>query len=152
MKNFLTIFALFFLINGCNQNEAPSENSPNIEEFYISNGWLRPANAGMMTAAYFTIHNNYSVADTLLSVSTQSAVDSQIHESFAGEDGIMGMREIGMVPIEANSNAELKPGGIHIMVIRPQNDITEGDSVDFVLQFSKLGSLDIRLPVQLSEN
>jgi len=101
----------------------------------------------MMTAAYFTLNNPTDFPDSLLSLTTEIANDAQIHESFETEDGMMGMRPVGLIPIGSKSSVELKPGGIHIMVIHPYDDIVVGDSVNFLLQFAKAGDIEVRLPV-----
>ncbi len=114
----------------------------------ITKAWARPANAGMMTAAYFSIKNNESYSDTLLSVRYSNAADTQIHESFEAEGGMMGMRPVGAVPVPATSSVELKPGGIHIMIIRPEMDLAEGDTIDLELAFSSEEVRLIRVPVR----
>ena len=152
MKLLSILFALFILIRACSTSEQKSDINNSSGLIEIENGWVRPGNAGMMTAAYFTINNGTNFADTLISINTDLAVDTQIHESYESGDGMMGMREIGKVPIDANSSAELKPGGIHIMIIRPSVDVIEGDSIDFNLYFSNLGELKIKLPVELPSN
>jgi len=148
MKRFITIIMLLVITGACNQQtktEAEPVSSGAIE---IENGWVRPGNAGMMTAAYFTITNGTSAADTLLSIQSNVTNDTQIHESYEAEGGLRGMREIGAVPVDAGSSAELKPGGIHIMIIRPENDVAAGDSVEFLLNFSVHGEMRVALPVR----
>lgn len=145
------VLLLIALTLACSpKQETPKKNEVNIgnASLEITNGWARTAQAGMMTAAYFTIENGTSESDTLLSVNFENAADTQIHESFEAEGGMMGMRPVGAVEIPANSSVELKPGGIHIMIIRPEINLAEGDSIDLELAFSSEELRLIRVPVK----
>ena len=144
----LLITASFISCEQKRENEVSNQIQAASGNIEITDGWVRPGSAGMMTAAYFTITNGTAGTDTLINVASDVTDDTQIHESFEQEGGMMGMREIGMIPIESNSSAELKPGGMHIMIIRPFQDVIEGDSVSFVLNFSNAGEKELTLPVQ----
>jgi copper(I)-binding protein len=152
MKNLLTYSLALLFIGACSQTEQTPEPVLSTDTIEILNGWVRPGNAGMMTAAYFTISNMTNENDSLLSVETEIAVDTQIHESFETQEGTMGMRPVGLVPAPAKSQTELKPGGIHIMIIRPYENVAEGDSVDLLLFFQESGLMEVALPVQSSPN
>ena len=144
-SNFIFICTIIFF--SCTQSES-DKKSTDSETLSIEEGWVRPGNAGMMSAAYFTIHNNVSVNDTLQSISSNASSDIQIHESYDQEDNMKGMRQIGIIPIPANSATELKPAGMHVMIIQPSFDLFIGDSVTFSLEFSNFGKLEIDLPVR----
>lgn len=148
MKPTILSLLLITLALACNQK--PQKNvtpqlSGNIE---ISDGWVRPGSAGAMTAAFFTIYNGTEQNDSLLSVSSSVTENTEIHESYQMEEGMMGMRPIGLIPVPSGDKVELKPGGLHIMIIRPFMDVNAGDSVDFVLTFSEYGDLQVTFPVR----
>ena len=100
----------------------------------IKDAWARPTKAGMMSAAYFTIHNVGSVPDSLVQVSSSASEDVQIHLSYMN-DGIMVMEEQPFVAIQASEQIPFQPGGYHIMIIQPANDMEEGDSISLSLYF-----------------
>ncbi len=100
----------------------------------IKDAWARPTKAGMMSAAYFTIHNVGSVPDSLVQVSSNASKDVQIHLSYMN-DGIMVMEEQPFVAIQASKQIPFQPGGYHIMIIQPTNDMEEGDSISLSLYF-----------------
>ncbi|MAH86668.1 MAG: hypothetical protein CL668_05405 [Balneola sp.] len=100
----------------------------------IKDAWARPTKAGMMSAAYFTIHNVGSVPDSLVQVSSNASKDVQIHLSYMN-DGIMVMEEQPFVAIQASEQIPFQPGGYHIMIIQPTNDMEEGDSISLSLYF-----------------
>ena len=148
MKTYYLLILYFLIISGCSQTESDNKSKIQLDTFFIEQGWVRSANAGMMSAAYFRIHHNSSVDDTLKSISSNISTDTQIHQSFEKEENMMTMREVGSIPIKANSITELKPGGMHVMIIRPNFDILIGDSVEFTLVFANFGELEIKLPVR----
>ena len=145
-----TIFSalFFFLFSGC----IPSEKKISSGVIEISDGWVRPGKAGMMSAAYFNLKNGTSDTDTLLSISSNIASTTQIHESYETEEGLMGMQEQPFVALPKNETVPFKQGGLHVMIIRPERDLEDGDSVTFTLQFSGFDSLDITLPVKTFGN
>lgn len=100
----------------------------------IKDAWARPTKAGMMSAAYFTIHNVGSVPDSLVQVSSSASEDVQIHLSYMN-DGIMVMEEQPFVAIQASEQIPFQPGGYHIMIIQATNDMEEGDSISLSLYF-----------------
>ncbi|MCR9133581.1 MAG: copper chaperone PCu(A)C [bacterium] len=153
MKHSLNQYLFLALITAlaCSPDKQSSQrNTVNIgnASIEISDAWARPANAGMMTAAYFSITNNESYADTLLLVRYSNAADTQIHESFEAEGGMMGMRPVEGVAIPSGERVELKPGGIHIMIIRPEMNLAEGDTIGLELAFSSEEVRLIRVPVR----
>ena len=100
----------------------------------IEDAWARPTKAGMMSAAYFTMHNVGSVADSLVQVSSNASKDLQIHLSYMN-DGIMVMEEQPFVAIQASEQIPFQPGGYHIMIIQPTKDMEEGDKISLSLYF-----------------
>ena len=100
----------------------------------IKDAWARPTKAGMMSAAYFTMHNVGSLPDSLVQVSSSASKDVQIHLSYMN-DRIMVMEEQPFVAIQASEQIPFQPGGYHIMIIQPTNDMEEGDSISLSLYF-----------------
>lgn len=144
--HFLTIS--LFLLFGCTKSDKSTPSGT----IGITDGWVRPGKAGMMSAAYFNLTNGTSNSDTLLSISSDVTSTTQIHESYKTEDGLMGMREQAFVALPEGETVAFKQGGLHIMIIQPENDLAEGDSVAFTLQFSSSDDLEISLPVKTSGN
>lgn len=155
MKRSITCLFLFgLLLQGCGkaQTEQKAESQNTLSgKIEIRDGWVREGASGMMSAAYFTIYNGTANADTLWSISAFDVSDDvQIHESYKTEDDLMGMRPVGAIPVPSGQSVELKPGGIHIMIIQPYQDIKEGMSIEFQLNFSS-GDIVISLPVQKTQ-
>ena len=101
----------------------------------LDSAWARPTKAGMMSAAYFKLQNNGSMPDSLVRVSSSASEDVQIHLSYE-KDEIMVMEEQPFVAIQPSEQILFQPGGYHIMIIQPTNDMNEGDSLSLSLYFN----------------
>lgn len=115
----------------------------------IEGAWARPpAMAGGNAAAYLVINNGGSEADRLIGASSPLGM-TEIHESFEGEDGTMGMRPVeGGVEVPAGGSVELKRGGLHIMFMGVAEPPAAGDTVSLTLTFEKAGEMTLDVPVR----
>ena len=114
----------------------------------VKDGWIRPAGKGMNTAFYFKAVNNSDKADTLLSVRSSVSKMVQMHETF-NKNGMMGMRQIKAIPIQAKSTLEFKPGGYHVMVMNLKKDLKKGSLAKFTLHFKYAGDISVKAPVKM---
>ncbi|MFZ5918764.1 MAG: copper chaperone PCu(A)C [Chloroflexota bacterium] len=126
---------------------SPKTSGPNIE---IEGAWARPspkmAGAG---AAYMILKNSGSEADKLVSASTTASKVVELHESFMDENNVMKMRPVegGAIEVPAGGSVELKPGGLHIMLIDLIEPLQSGQTVPLTLEFEKSGEIDIEVNV-----
>lgn len=142
LKQLLAIAILPLVISCGSDNEGVKDEAQNYEER------VRPAASGGTSAAYFTYENSLNTADTLLSVKSDIAVLTQVHESYETEEGMMGMREQNEVGISPGEVLVFKQGGLHVMLMRLKKDLLEGDSVRIELEFAKAGLVTKILPVK----
>ena len=113
----------------------------------VTEQWMRPGAKGGATALYFTINNNGTEADTLNAVTSSISDKIQIHETYKNGD-MMGMREIGKIVVEPHSKVKLKPGGMHVMIMKLKRDVVNGEKIDFILHFKKEGDLHLTAEVK----
>ena len=73
---------------------------------------------------------------------------TQIHESYTTEDGLAGMREKKEIVVHSDETLVLKQGGLHVMLMNLKKDLSENDSVEVALEFTKAGTVKLKLPVQ----
>lgn len=104
----------------------------------LENAWIRmmPPNVHA-TAAYASI--SVEGADRLLSVRADIAEKAEIHETKM-ENGMMSMRPLVAIELDANALTELKPQGKHIMLIGLKRPLQEGEEVPLVLEFAEAGA------------
>ncbi|MES0874476.1 copper chaperone PCu(A)C [Sinimarinibacterium thermocellulolyticum] len=96
-------------------------------------GWLRLAPPGAnASAGYLRLRN--PTAQTLRCdrvVSTDFGA-AELHRSVI-EDGRSRMLRDQVIEVPPHGEAELAPGGYHLMLFRPQRDLAEGDTVQVTL-------------------
>ncbi len=96
-----------------------------------------------VAGGFLTITNLGAEDDVLISVSADFAERGEVHE-MAMEGDTMRMRELadGLV-IPAGETVELKPGGYHLMFMKVQYPLVEGEMFEATLQFEKAGSVTV---------
>ena len=116
----------------------------------ITEAWARPTiGKGRTTAAYLTITNEGTTDDVLKAVKSPSAERVELHETKMTAEGVMQMRPLEEgLPIPAGGTAELKPGGMHVMVMGLETTLAEGGDLPLTLGFAEAGSVDIVVPVR----
>jgi copper(I)-binding protein len=91
-------------------------------------------------AAFMTLKNTGSEDDILLSVSSEVAEKTEIHENMVDpDDGKMMMRRVKEIKIAGKSEVELEPAGYHIMLINLKAPLEKGESFPVTLTFEKSG-------------
>ena len=96
---------------------------------------------------YLTLTNNGSKADRLLSVTTAASDTAQVHESVE-KDGVATMKHLEALEIPARGTVELKPGGIHIMLIGLKQDLAAGTTLQLTLTFKNAGEITFEVPIK----
>jgi copper(I)-binding protein len=120
---------------------------PQIE---VENAWARPSPKMAGTgAAYMVIKNTGNEADRLLGGETPAAEVVELHESFMDENDVMKMQPVegGFIEVPAGGEAELRPGGLHIMLIRLTEPLENGQTIPLTLSFEKSGEIGIEVVV-----
>lgn len=101
----------------------------------VSNEYIRatPPHA-KNSAAFLTITNTTDKDINLIAASSDISERVELHKH-TKEDGMMKMRQVEAIMINANSSTELQPGGYHIMFLGLKEDIFEGQILDLSLSF-----------------
>jgi len=101
----------------------------------IDKGYVRlPAVKGQPAAAYFTLHGG-GKDSTLISISTEYAIRSEMHESMK-TGGMSSMKPIDHLPLPADGTLEFKPGGKHLMLYDVNPEIVPGRTLALTFTFS----------------
>jgi hypothetical protein len=129
---------------------APAANAKDVHagSLDLVNPWARATPKGAPVAAgYVTIKNNGATADRLVGGSSDAAAKVEVHE-MSMDNGVMKMRPItGGLEIKPGATVELKPQGLHLMLIKPKNTLKQGDHVKVTLQFEKAGNVELDFDV-----
>jgi copper(I)-binding protein len=114
----------------------------------ITNAWARATPPGAHTAAaYFSIANTGTAADTLTGESSPIAGMAMLHR-MEMENGVMKMRMVeGGLAIDPGKSVELTPNGLHIMLMDMTGALKAGDTMPLTLTFAKAGSVTLKVPI-----
>lgn len=149
---FLALFLGGLLLTGCGGNTDKEKREEVIfGKLELSNGWARPAREGQNSAAYLTITNGTATDDTLKAVSSDAASEVSIHRTEQNADGTMSMAPAGPQAIKAGNDLRLQAGGLHLMLEKVNRRLAAGDSLSLALEFSRVGSRQITIPVRVSQ-
>ena len=125
-------------IAGCSSNA----------ELTVSDLWARPGIEEGNSAVYFVIDNKTSADEQLLSASSEAATHVELHLSSMSDDGTMVMQQQESIPIPAGDSVELKPGGLHVMLIELRQDLKPGDELNLRLNFQNAGEKEYKVTVR----
>jgi len=107
--------------------------------------WIRPSK-GPNTAAYLTMTNQGSVPDKLIKVECDYAETVELHNNIE-EGGIIKMRPVPAIDIGKDS-VELKPGGLHIMLMGLKESFQGKEKIPMTLVFDKAGRVTVNFSVK----
>lgn len=99
------------------------------------------------SAAFMQITNNGDTAITVTGASTSAADVAELH-THTQDNGIMRMRRLDGIELPAGQTVSLQPGGLHVMLIGLEKNLSEGESVDLTLEFSDGSTEVLEMPVQ----
>lgn len=134
----LGICILLVACDGASDNTGPG----------LKDAWIRaiPTGSGM-TAGFGTLHNPGKETIRIQSFSSPSFRDVSLHRTEL-VDGLSKMREIPVLSIDAGSSVVLEPGGYHLMLMMPTEEIQPGDSVTIEMGAEDGRSFSFAIPVK----
>ena len=113
----------------------------------VSDVWARASVGGAGVGAVFlTINNASDQGDKLLSVSTPASKRAELH-THSEVNGVMAMRKVDAIDVAGGQKIELKPGGLHIMLLGLTAPLKDGDSFPVALTFEKAGTVTVSASV-----
>lgn len=96
-------------------------------------GWIRPAPPVAKVRAGYVVIENASEAEVVLTKAESPDFGAiEIHTMY-DDAGTMRMRRVPELRVPAKGKVELRPGGLHLMMFRPQRTLAEGDAVEVML-------------------
>ncbi len=118
------------------------------EDVVVEDAWSR-ASIGVSRpgAAYMTVRNTGDEAVTLTGLATPLATMPEIHETKTNAEGVSSMTPAGEITIEAGESVALEPGGLHVMLMKLQEPMTEGETFPLTLTFSDGGEVTVEVPI-----
>ena len=97
--------------------------------------------------AYLKLVNAGGADDRLVSVSADVARSVELH-SMSMQGDVMHMRQVDAVEVPAGKTVELKPGGLHVMLLGLKAPLKEGEKFPVRLKFENAGELTVTVNVE----
>ena len=106
--------------------------------------WSRATPGGAKVGGgYMRIVNRGGEADRLIGGTTAVAGGFELHET-TNVDGVARMRPVeGGLPLPPGATVELKPGGLHAMLVDLKRPLKEGETIAGTLVFEKAGTVSV---------
>ncbi|MGI8560284.1 MAG: copper chaperone PCu(A)C [Luteimonas sp.] len=116
----------------------------------VRDGWVRLSPAGMpMLAGFGRIDNACRTPAAIMAADSPAFGSVELHESRL-VDGVSRMRAVGELRIAAHGEADMEPGGLHLMLMRPAKPLEVGDSVEMAFRLADgrtlRGVFEVRAP------
>jgi copper(I)-binding protein len=125
---------------------APGEAS--LGDIAVTGAFARAAAApGGASAAYMTL-NAASSPDRLVSAASPAAARVELHTHTLDAQGVARMMQVQAIEVAPGSPTELKPGGLHVMLMGLTAPLAEGQSIPLTLTFEKAGAVTLDVPVR----
>lgn len=114
----------------------------------IDDAWVRATAPGQANGAgYMEIDNDAKTADRLVSVASDAAERVELH-TVQTENGVARMRHLpDGIPVPADGDVKLAPGGYHIMFLKLKQPFAEGAEVPATLKFENAGEVAVKFKV-----
>ena len=114
----------------------------------INDAWVAEAPpVAPVMGGYMKIENETDKPISITRASCPEFETVEIHEmSMSG--GMMKMREIEKLVVPANGKVELKPGGYHLMLIKPKKPFKKGDTLMVTLHTADGQSQAVKMEVK----
>lgn len=115
----------------------------------IHHPWSRATPKGAVTGVgYMKIVNDGSEPDRLVSIASDMAEKTEVHE-MSMDNGVMTMRPLeGGLVIPPKSTVELKSGSLHVMFKGLKGQIIEPIPFEATLTFEKAGPVKVEFMVE----
>ncbi|AOX63348.1 MULTISPECIES: copper chaperone PCu(A)C [Stenotrophomonas] len=114
----------------------------------LRDGWLRlPPGAMPMAAGYGQIRNDCRAPVVVVAAGSKAFGDVSLHETTL-VDGVSRMRAVERLPIAAGATVELKPGGLHLMLMQPEVALKAGAQLPLRLSLEDGRKVDGTLQVR----
>lgn len=140
-----SMLALISLLAGLAQAQSPGQSAIQVKE-----PWVRGTVAQQKATGAF-MQLNAPQDMRLVEARSPVAGVVELHE-MAMENNVMKMRAVPGIDIPAGKGAELKPGGLHVMLLDLKKQLKEGDTVPLTLVLEgkdkKRQSIEVNAPVR----
>lgn len=94
-----------------------------------------------------TIENRGDGDDRLVGADTDAAIAVEVHRTVVEDDGRAVMRLLEDIVIPAGGTVRFQPGGLHLMVVVPDERVVVGGTFDVTLRFERSAPITVTADV-----
>jgi copper(I)-binding protein len=94
-----------------------------------------------------TIENRGDGPDRLIGAETDAALAIEIHRTVIENDGRAFMRLLDDVVIPAGETVRFRPGGLHLMIVVPDERVRVGGTFEVTLRFERSSPVTLNVEV-----
>ncbi len=113
----------------------------------VDKPWTRVAQQGGVGGVFLTLRNTGAQPDKLVSVASPVSKSVELHTTIKDGD-IMRMRQVPSIDVPAGGSTELRPGGLHMMLIGLSQPLVQGSKIPLSLTFERAGTVSVEAVVE----
>ena len=143
MSKWLLFTTIISSVIGINLNAQDSQSLIEITNAYTYASKSHSDVAGV----FMSIKNSSNKSVSLVSGSSKVDQSFEIH-TINDENGVKSMSQIDKIEIKPQKLVELKPGGLHLMLIGLKNPFKVGQEIEITLNFDNTTPMTLKIPVK----
>jgi len=126
---------------------APSSTlGPGTPDLHVSSALSSAPIAGA-SQLVLSVENRGDGDDRLLRAESDAALAVEVHRTVVEDDGRAFMRMLDDVLIPAGETVAFRPGGLHLMVVVPDERVVLGGTFEVTLHFERTGPITLTVAV-----
>jgi len=119
---------------------------PAVAQPVVTDAWVRSMAPGATVSGAY-LHIKSATPMKLVKAESPVAGLVELH-NMTMKDGVMSMKAMEFVDIPANKAVDLKPGGMHVMLMKVAKPIAKGDKVPLTLTFEGADKKNVVVKVE----
>jgi copper(I)-binding protein len=128
---------------------AVAQAQPAAEAVRIEGLFARAVPPGQTnSAAFMSLHNTDRVEHALVAAASPVARAVELH-THTKEGGMMRMRRVERIALPPEVDVRLKPGGLHLMLIGLERQLSPGEEVSLTLVYEDGSETTASAPVRM---
>ncbi|GAB2911373.1 copper chaperone PCu(A)C [Paraburkholderia jirisanensis] len=126
---------------------APAYAAGAAQAISVKNPWVRWLPGNLPAAGYATLVNAGDKPVDLVDISSADYGSTMLHQTVAN-GSTQKMVMVDKLTVPAHGQAQIAPGGYHMMLEEAKHKVAPGDTVHLKLHFSDGETLDTAFPVK----
>lgn len=120
--------------------------SPVLAQVTVADPWVRGTVAQQRATGAFM---KLTSTDGARLVEARSPVAGvvEIHE-MTMDNNVMRMRRVDAIDVAAGGATQLRPGGLHVMLMELRQPLRAGEQLQLTLRFERAGTVQVAVPIQ----